>query len=153
VSLKINSAFSILVELYSEGCIEVCTPYDTNSDDCPEAAPLLLARTVIQPDADVIMYISETILTQPDIWQAHLEKVKGKINSIRKLRTFLNGCFWIFGVLLLSLGAASRLWKGQNLPIILVVLSFSVLFFCVKPLVGFLFQRCLKKQLKHARLN
>jgi len=134
-----------LVKFYSEGGIVVCTSSNSSgNDDCDENLPLL-AKTVIQPDADVITHLSERILERPAAWQMHLDEIKGKIDSIYRLKFFLK---WIK---LLSI--PFTIWGGYNfyyakLEAVLLAIFLILLFLLVKPLAGFYFQQRLKREMK-----
>ena len=83
-----RDAVRSLVDLYTHGGIDIFTP-DTG-------APL--AKTVIQPDGDFINSVSPTI--EQRAWEAHLEAIKGKIDSIGRIRTLLR---WLSRSRILSL--------------------------------------------------
>lgn len=74
----------IIKEMYIQGGIEICTRFDSSSSDSP-----CCARTVIQPDGDVITKISAVVLTRPDDLRRHLENVKQRIAILRRFRIVL----------------------------------------------------------------
>jgi hypothetical protein len=43
----------------------------------------------VQPDADVLMIVSPKILDRPDLWQAHMEKLVEKIDTIHRFKGIL----------------------------------------------------------------
>lgn len=75
---------TIIKEMYIHGGIEICTRFDSSSSDSP-----CCARTVIQPDGDVINKISAVVLTRPDELSRHLENVKQRIAILRRFRVAL----------------------------------------------------------------
>jgi len=143
--MVLRDAYETVVKLYFEGGIEVCTPDDASAEKDRENNRSLLARTVLQPDGDVLMYVSQEILARPGMWQAHMEKIRGKIDSISRFRMFLKWIRLLSPVLLV--------WGGYNLLndsiwgfLLLVLPSFFVLI--IKWIVGTFFQRRLKREIK-----
>lgn len=140
-----KDAYNTLVKLYFEGGIEVCTADGpVTENDGQDVHRPLLARTVVQPDGDVLMVVSPEILARPDVWQGHMEKLVEKIGAIHRFRGFLK---WVrvLSPLFLS-GSAYGYWKGH------MTLSFSTLALSlfpplVKPLVGYCFKRRLRREM------
>lgn len=143
-----RDTFNTLVKLYSEGAIDICTPCNTIGNDSPENSQPLLARTIVQPDADIIMYVSEEIVVRPDIWQEHLEKIEDKLGWIRRLRRFLRWTRLLSPVFLLC-GGGFRFLSGQITWSILFLLL-TLFFALVKPLIGFWFKQRLRREIKGA---
>lgn len=77
-----------MARLYIDGGIEICTRHPTVIP-APLGQHPLLARTVIQPDADIVTYVSEKLVDTPEYWRMHLDNVRNEINSIRRLRLIL----------------------------------------------------------------
>lgn len=145
-----KDTFDTLVKLYSEGGIEICTPENASGKGAPENGQPLLARTVVQPDADVIAYVSQEILVQPEIWQDHLNRTRDRLDWIRQLRRFLR---WVkvCSPAFLVWGGWSVL-NGQITRSILCL--FLTLFFALlKPVVRFWFQQRLKREIRKAWSN
>ena len=143
--MVLRDAYETVVKLYLDGCIEVCTPDDSSAEKDRENNRSLLARTVLQPDGDVLMYVSQEILARPGIWQAHMEKIRGKIDSISRFRMFLKWIRLLSPVFLVWGGY--NLWNASIKGFLLLVLP-SLFVLIIKPIVGIFFQRRLKREIK-----
>lgn len=139
-----KETFNTFREMYTEGGLEVVTK-DEESHSGPTQ---YLARTIIQPDADVIMIVSRKALDDPVAWQKHLEEVTKKANSIRRLRTVLRNSWWLFLVPLV-IGGLYSFFRGDYVPIALSLLP-AALPLAIRTLVTHLAGRYLLKRLKTA---
>jgi hypothetical protein len=84
--------------LYADGGIEICTYSSIDTDGAESGRPLLLARTFIQPDADIVTHLSERILTVPDKWRAHVDAVRAIVTGMRRLRRVIRSVWMTFPV-------------------------------------------------------
>jgi len=100
----LNKTRQFFVDLYVEGGIVICTPDEVSGQE-------LLCRTVIQPDGDIITWVSHAAVSQPDAWRSHFGKIENRMGSLRKVRAALK---WGPGVPL-ALGAAHGLVVGGPL--------------------------------------
>jgi hypothetical protein len=78
--------FSVFTELYLKGGIEVCTFSESNVTRHGKDDSSLLIRTIIQPDGDVMTFLSERALREASFWEAHLDQIGDKIRKLRLLR-------------------------------------------------------------------
>ena len=136
-----KETFSTLREMYTEGGLEVATI----DDESLTGPTQYLARTIIQPDADVIMVVSRKALGNSEAWQTHLEAVTKKVNSIRRLRTLLRN-LWSLSLIPLVWGTYG-FFSGD---IVQIAWSFAlaVLPLAIRPIVTQLAGRYLLKRLK-----
>jgi hypothetical protein len=67
--------YSFFKEFFIEGGIEIITPS--------------IARTVIQPDADVITYISEKAVAEPRLIKQHVENIRSYLLLLHSLKTMV----------------------------------------------------------------
>ena len=77
---------NMFLRLYVDGGVEICTYSARDTDGAEKSRPLLVARTFIQPDADIVTHLSERILMMPDEWQAHVETLRAKVVGMRRVR-------------------------------------------------------------------
>jgi len=97
------SAIDDLIELFTSGGITVCTPEVEDQDRKRFlVSPPTLIRSVIQPDGDYIIRITQEACNQPLLWSQHLAEVQSRIEAIWGLRIILN-----YGLLI---PAAMVLW-------------------------------------------
>jgi hypothetical protein len=75
-------------DLYAHGGIEVCTPLDGESG-ASRARTRLAARTVIQPNADLLIHVTPEAVDNRDVWQAHLRSVDERMRWLRRVRAAL----------------------------------------------------------------
>ena len=113
------STLEDLSELYSQGGITVCTPEDQ-----------ILVRSVIQPDADIITWVSPDVLKDPSIWDTHLRQVRAKFNFARRLRMVIRNS-WFVTPLPGLIGIVTSLVEKEFVPL-LHGLGISLLFFVVR---------------------
>lgn len=139
---------TMLKKLYAEGGIEICTPSPDEANSClPENLRPVLIRTLIQPDADVLMSVAGDALGQPDIWDAHQEKLARNLEAILSLRRLIRR-FWlairVMGVLFLILSGYGA-YEGQ-LTLAAFGLGMSMVFFLLRLLPGFFIRQYLKRK-------
>jgi hypothetical protein len=79
------TAVQDLIEMFAKGGIEITT-FDGADGEASERPPLL--RTVIQPNANVITWTSRG-KEYPQAWVRHYEKLHSRIESIRRIRAYL----------------------------------------------------------------
>lgn len=79
-----------LLELFTEGGLEIRTLSPGPAADSSGAQPAVLARTIIQADGDTIHFLSSEALRQPELVRAHLNKMKEEINSFGALKSILD---------------------------------------------------------------
>ena len=73
-----------LSELYAEGGITVCTPEDS-----------VLVRSVIQPDADILTWVSPDVFENISIWETHLGQVRQKFNFAQRIRLAIRYSYYL----------------------------------------------------------
>ncbi len=87
--------FGNLAAFYRDGGLEIITPApgaasgaDENAPDSPlaDSDRRLAARSLIQPDGDVILFVSEEALENPELLKRHFEQALPRINAIARLR-------------------------------------------------------------------
>lgn len=91
----------VLKCLFIEGGIEIITPG--------------VARTFIQPDADIIIHIEKTCIGQQNIFdkfQHHINDVHTYINSINRILSLFE---WIFNRIFKFISVILLLWTGYKL--------------------------------------
>jgi len=143
-----KETFTTLNKLYVEGGIEIRTlSSDEEQSDLPEEARPVLIRTLIQPDADVLMSVDKEAISQPGIWDAHQEKLAQNIKAIRNLRRLFNGLWQAIRVMGISflLFSGYEAYEGQ-ITLAALGLGLSIGSFLLKPLSGFLIQQYLKRK-------
>ena len=139
-----KDAAGLFKDLYLEGGIEILTP-DSGK------GPGVLAKTVIQPDADVIMYVSDEIFSRPDVWDAHREKLRKKIGVIHFFGLFLGRlqkALRIVGVILLSIGGGASVIGEGSMYLLIPSIGGGVLSIFAPPLVGRLFKAYIRRKMK-----
>lgn len=134
-----------LKELYLEGGIEISTSLLTYGQEDQDKNQSLLARTIIQPDADVITYLSEEIGVYPNIWPRHLQEVEQKLKALKRLKLFLK--------YIKCLSLPSLLWAGRALlngqtTLSAILFLVSLVFILTKTLVQIGFNWYLRRQCK-----
>lgn len=148
--MRLIDDINILVKLYAEGGIEICTGEESTGKISSDSQQVFMIRTVIQPDADVIMYVSEEVCSRPDIWGQHDEKVRDKVDSIRRLRRDAKW-IWIFGPLLFLSG-----YLGPGLEHIwwfVLVSIFSLIPLVLKTVLRCYLQRRIEEEIEHVCLR
>lgn len=83
-----SNPFSMLVELYGEGGIAVSTK--RGGADADDEAERIVARSVVQPDADVIHMLTPAVLRSPALLEEHLAAVRSRVSAARLLRRALD---------------------------------------------------------------
>ncbi|MDM8523909.1 hypothetical protein QUF80_11120 [Desulfococcaceae bacterium HSG8] len=139
-----KNKLEILRMLYSEGGIEICTASGMRDDQEEN----ILLRTLIQPDADVITYVSEAAFEHADIRDEHQKKITDIIRSIRTLRISLKGTQNLVrgtGLSVLSWGGYDSFISGGMVTAFIVGLLISLSSLFLKPIAEFLFQFYLKQ--------
>jgi hypothetical protein len=116
----------MLVKLYAEGGIEVCSPEEKIAPSQSNGDQAFMIRTFIQPDGDVIMYVSKEVFSRPDIWRQHHEKIRNKVDCIRRLRRSVKR-IWIWRIILVSI----------------------LIPFALKPILKLYFRFRIEKEIKH----
>ncbi len=79
-----------LLAFFSNGGILICTPSHGSVEDSGQPVQFL-ARTLIQPDGDVITHVSEEIRNQPEVWQNHIGRLRQAVSRLRWFHKFLLG--------------------------------------------------------------
>ncbi len=67
------------MSLYVGGAVEICTPGNTSGRE-------LLCRTIIQPDADIITWVTPEVVSQRDALSEHLGRIRAEVRRIRRFR-------------------------------------------------------------------
>jgi hypothetical protein len=138
-----SGTINALLELYREGGILVCTSSDIPGGDHGRSSGGIVARTLIQPDGDVVTKISERIHVQHGLWENHLSSVRHKILWLRLLRRTVKG-LQLFSVVPLLYGVQHFFaWQIKVAAISLLVCVILVAF---RPVVLFSFQRILRRR-------
>jgi hypothetical protein len=139
----LKGTIKALLELYRDGGILICTSSDISGGPPGRNSGEIIARTLIQPDCDVVTKVSEGIFAQGGLWEKHLSSVRYMIREVRLLRRAVKG---------LQLVAVVPLLYGVQhffaLQIKVAVLSFlvSVMLIAFRPVVLFSFQRVLRRK-------
>lgn len=95
-------SFRMLICLFSEGGIEVCTPEADSSGYQSKDQVQYLVRTLIQPDADFITFVSKEALAKPELICRHLDNIGDKLHSLGKFRKILARIWVLCPLLVLS---------------------------------------------------
>ena len=77
----------ILKCLFVDGGVEIVTPG--------------VARTLIQPDADVLHFLEESLLTEPDPKARllpHFDKIQEFLDSLKGAKAVLDWSFWLIAL-------------------------------------------------------
>jgi len=137
---------NMLVKLYAEGGIEICSPEEKIGPSQSNGDQGFMIRTFIQPDGDVIMYVSKEVFSRPDIWRQHHEKIRNKVDCIRRLRRMVKW-IWILSPLLFLTGYVGlgfeQIWR------IVPVSILTVIPFALKPILKLYFRLRIEKEIKH----
>ena len=137
---------NMLVKLYAEGGIEVCSPEEKIGPSQSNGDQAFMIRTFIQPDGDVIMYVSKEVFSRPDIWRQHHEKIRNKVDCIKRLRRGVKR-IWILSPLLFLIGyfcfGFEQIWR------IVPVSILTVIPFALKPILKRYFRFRIEKGIKH----
>ena len=95
-----------LVEMYSEGGLAIVTPLSGESSAA--AAPVLDenyegkreaatgVRTTIQLDSDMVTFMSEDVLENPDVWLRHTQAINRKLAVLGRLPIWLRRSWVLF---------------------------------------------------------
>jgi len=145
MTLNAKGLLEALKELYLEGGIEISTSLLTYGQEDQDKNQSLLARTIIQPDADVITYLSEEISVHPNIWPRHLQEVEQKLKALKRLKLFLKytKCLSLPSLL----WAVKALLKGQT-AFSAILFLISLVFMLTKTLAQIGFKWYLRRQFK-----
>ena len=133
-------ALGSVAKLFAEGGIQVCTSEHSKED---VAGPqTLLAKTVIQPDADVTTYASAEALGRPDVWRRHQARVRQEVESLRRLRLIVTHGRLTFAVPLLwpILGYGPEAW--------LLAMFVSGLLFFSKPIMVWVVRLVMRRTMR-----
>ena len=133
-------ALGSVAKLFAEGGIQVCTSEHSKED---VAGPqTLLAKTVIQPDADVTTYASAEALGRPDVWRRHQARVRQEVESLRRLRLIVTHGRLTFTVPLLwpILGYGPEVW--------LLAMFVSGLLFFSKPIMVWVVRLVMRRTMR-----
>ena len=126
-----------LTELFGMGGITVCTPNDP-----------VLVKSVIQPDADILTWVSPDVFEDTSIWEIHLGEVRKKFKFAHWLKSFIRKS-WILTTLPFLYGiVVSALDKKISIAPLFYSLGISVLLVVVRigliALLRFYIQRKMK---------
>lgn len=149
--MSLVNDINMLVKLYAEGGIEICSPEEKVGQSQSNGDQGFMIRTFIQPDGDVIMYVSKEVFSCPDIWCQHHEKIRNKVDCIKRLRRMVNW-IWIFSPLLFLTGyfglGFEPIWR------IVLVSILPVIPFALKPILKLYFKLRIEKEIKErGRIN
>lgn len=100
----------MFLNLYVDGGVEICTYSARGVDGAEHSRPLLVARTCIQPDADIVTHLSERILTMPDEWQTHVDTLRTKVAGMRRIRRAITFVRVVLPVPLIIVGSY-KVWS------------------------------------------
>ena len=125
-----------LKELWKDGCLEVSSPPGRRRSSPP------LIKSVIQADADVMMYVSHTVLNDKPpskkIVKDHFARLSRKITSLKCLDCAFKTIHWvirIFAFLLMASGFQS-LGQGETVCAAIGFIGAGNIFF-IKRVAGF----------------
>jgi hypothetical protein len=137
---------NMLVKLYAEGGIEICSPEEKIASSQSNGDQVFMIRTFIQPDGDVILYVSKEVLSCPDIWRQHHEKIRNKIDCIRRLRMRINW-IWMLSPPIFLIGYVAlgfeQIWQFVLVSIL------TLIPFALKPILKLYFGLRIKNEIKH----
>jgi len=144
----IKNCGATLKELWKNGCLEVSTPSGRRS-----SPPLI--KSVMQVDADVMMYVSPDILndtpSSKKIINAHFVRVSKKTASLKQLDRGLKIIHLTIrlAAFLLMLSGVQSLVEGETTCAIIGFIFAAILFF-IKRIIGFM-PRIMKTIIKKKR--
>lgn len=137
--------FRTLVRLFAEGGIEISTPERGIGDGNSTNSNNLLVLTLIQPDADVITYVSGKALSQPETLRRHLRKIEKQIRSIRRFRNIL-AKIWLLSPLLLASGVYR--FGIRRIQWVAITLAISATPLILKPFLRCYLQSRIRKEIQ-----
>lgn len=111
---------------------------------CTPEEPVLL-RSVIQPDADILMWVAEDVLKDPSIWETHLSQVQAKFDFVHRLRAVVQGSRFLIPLPSLF-GGIFSLVKGE-VETFLYSLGTSFLLLIVRTGLVALFRRYIRRKI------
>lgn len=128
--------YAILRSLYAEGGVEIVTPG--------------VARTFIQPDADVIHYLAEELVHSPDAearFAPHFKKLEDFLDSLRKAQWISTWAFWGLVPLIWLWVGIDWFHLGEWKPEMVYRLIFGLIPPVLKPALMLVFRHLLRKKI------
>lgn len=116
--------FKIIHSLFVEGGVEIVT--------------LDVARTVIQPDADVLNKVSNKILNNPDAeatLRLHFQHIKEFLDTLNGIKRFLDWGFWLLAVVIWIDVIIRWLQEGKLKTALVVQIVFGLFWVLAKPMM------------------
>ncbi len=126
---KVN-VYSKIKNLFVQGGIEIVTPS--------------VARTIIQPDGDVIMFINKEALENPHDLQKHLKKITRLFSSLNLFKKFFRWFITTITTAGIGYSIANIKYLHFNNTIFYALIGSGIVFF----LIGVVTFRVLKLKLK-----
>ena len=123
-----------LAGLHTEGGITIITADATRADTPAGTGAPPLARTLIQPDGDVITTISRRVLVEQGLWDRHLKNVRRRLHLLSSVRRAVRGLQ--FAGVVLALHGISQLQRGRMNLAAASVLA-GVALFLIRPALVF----------------
>lgn len=132
------NTFKIFRQFYSEGGFDIFTSLGSDTPS-PENGRELFIQTIIQPDADIIIYLPKEAIDHPEVWEAHIEtawkthlkKTEDVARSIYRFRMSVKRALRglsVVGVLLVLKSLYDYIILGEGAPYIMFLGSFMSLF-------------------------
>lgn len=137
----LKGTIKALVELYREGGILVCTSPDPSKGRQGQSNGEFIARTLIQPDGDVVTKVSEGIFVDRRLLEKHLGNVRKKLRDVRLIRRAVKA-LQLVGVVPLLYGVQHFL--ALQIKVAVISLLICLMLVAFRPVVLFSFQRILR---------
>lgn len=129
-----RNPIKVLKSLFFEGGVEIVTPG--------------VARTFIQPDADIIFYLEPEVVSQPDQFhkfQQHFNQINHFLTSLRTAKYVFDRIFVVWAIVLWGWAGIKWYHLGKSAEVIIKPFLLGFLFLFAKPLLVFLFRYCLRR--------
>ena len=103
-----------IITLFSEGGVEICTPRSGEGSNQDEKEKSFAMRSVIQPDADILTFISPEAVSDMEAHRRHFEEVRLKMRCLKRFR-YMQAAGWAICIPLSILGilkgGIEQLWQ------------------------------------------
>jgi len=133
--------FAFLVDLYARGGALVCSSRTNSAKDAGCGNPAIYARTLVQPDGDIITQISDYIGREE--WEAHCARLRAKLSAIHQLRMGIRwistaGGYLTLVQLLYNLYKQPAFWAWSELTYWYLIVT--LVLFLARPILIFIFR-------------
>ena len=123
----------LLRSFYSEGGLTVTTMARDGA-----TSDTAVMRTIIQPDGDLLSFVTPHCFDQPGCWQRHraaiLEKLDGFQSRVGQLKTMLTGFANLVSIVVFALGLYP-VWQEGWIKTLIYMTMWSVAFVILRRLV------------------